>query len=359
MELVKLGLDTGYEPAEPCPEMETPPPEPATALDGAIWVLEPSETDQVDPADVPEAEDILGLPEGGKAPEEIAEAVEYWVSRYVANPSVAARHMRELAARKPEQFAQGALALYEAGRWGEAAPILARLLSRDGKTAANLCDPAASLENSLCMAKVLLQHEPRFDIGFAKSLLDDDQMTAAERQRGMAILQQLTSGSRMTPILIQFLREPDTRVRSKAALMFGQIMPAQRIMERLMGDEDARVRANFVEGLWRSSSADCRTLFRHALRDKDHRVVGNALVGLHRLGDFRAVFGHLGKMARHPEPMFRAAAAWVMGQTAEDRYIPALRHMVQDPELPVRTNALRALRRINLASPPATSAPLP
>jgi HEAT repeat protein len=131
-------------------------------------------------------------------------------------------------------------------------------------------------------------------------------------------------------------------------------MSKQSIMDRLMADEDARVRANFVEGLWNRPDADSRAVFRRALEDPDHRVVGNAVAGLHRLGEARAVVAHVGKMARRPEPLFRAAAAWVMGQTGEHRYSAILRQMVRDPDPLVRSNALRSLRRINQTEAGAT-----
>jgi len=109
------------------------------------------------------------------------------------------------------------------------------------------------------------------------------------------------------------------------------------------------VRANFVEGLWNRTASDCRPLFRQALEDSHHRVVGNALVGLHRLGETGDIVRQVGKMARRPEAPFRAAAAWVMGQTGEERYTAVLRQLVRDPDALVRHSALRNLRRINLA----------
>jgi len=78
--------------------------------------------------------------------------------------------------------------------------------------------------------------------------------------------------------------------------------------------------------------------------------VGNALVGLHRSGETRGVVMHLGRMARRPEALFRAAAAWVMGQTGEEGYSNVLRHMARDPNPLVRRNALRSLRQIHVAS---------
>ena len=162
-------------------------------------------------------------------------------------------------------------------------------------------------------------------------------------------MERLGGGDRLIPILIQFLRDRDSRIRSKAALMFGQIMPPRGIMDRLMGDTDPRVRANFVEGLWNCSASDCRPLFRQALEDPNHRVVANALIGLHGLGERGEVVRNLGKIARRPEALFRAVAAWVMGQTGEERYCDVLRHLARDPDPRVRRSAFRSLRQINPA----------
>ena len=346
--LIKLGLNDEEAPAEACVETESPPSaeEGVSAAEEAIRQLELLEPALAEATLAPEAAAVEDT-----VPEDPAEAVVYWLARYSRNPSVAVRHIRELAIKAPERVVETVLPLYQAGSLGEATRFLASLLISDSSTAAKLCDPAASLDGSVGVVKALTQHEPTFDARFAKSLVNDSRMTEAARQRGLEVLERLGSGGRLIPILIQLLRDPDGRIRSKAALMFGQIMSAQGIMERLAHDDDARVRANFVEGLWSCGASDhCRRLFRLALKDPNHRVAGNALVGLHRLGEDRDVIRHLGKMARRPEPLFRASAAWVMGQTGEDRYIGVLRQMVRDKDSLVRLNALRSLRRINLAS---------
>ena len=345
--LLRLGLNDETGPAGACPETESPPlpADPFSSLDEAIQQLVQSEPELAEPALVAEAAAIPNV-----VPEDPAEAVVHWLTHYNTNPAWAARNIRELVAKAPERVVEAVLPLYQSGNWGEAAPLLARLLSTLDTTAEKLCDPAASLESSVCIAKAVMQHEPSFDARFARSLLDDDQMTEAARQRGLAVMQQLGGGRRLIPILIQFLRDPDSRIRSKAALMFGQIMPPRGILDRLMGDADARVRANFVEGLWNCSATDCRPLFRQALEDSNHRVVGNALVGLHRMGETREVMRHLGRMVRRPEALFRTAAAWVIGQTGEERYSDVLRHMARDPDLLVRRSALRSIRQLNSAS---------
>jgi hypothetical protein len=300
------------------------------------------------PADAPSVADPKAAQSA--VPEDVAEAVVYWVARYGANPSVAARHIRELAAQAPQRVVETVLPLCGAGRWGEAARFLAGLLSRHDETAAKLCDPAASLDASVRVADTLSQHEPGFAVRFARTLLTDDRMTEKARHQGMAVLEKLGSGGRLIPVLIQFLRDPDSRIRSKAALMLGQIMPTQGIMDRLMVDGDARVRANFVEGLWNCAASDCCPLFRRALRDPSPRVIGNALLGLHYLGENRDVIGYVSEMARSPKALHRATAAWVMGRTGQTLFTGVLRQMVQDPDSLVRRNAIHSLRRINAAS---------
>lgn len=353
--MISLGLNEGRKLAVPgsAAEISAVPDDRVLSLDEAIRQLEESEPGLAEPCTAPAAASVRSA-----VPEDVAEAVVYWLTRYSGNQSEAVRNIRELAARAPEQVVETVLPLCEEGRWGDAGRFLATLLTNDAATSARLCDPAASLERSVCVAKALAQHEPRFDARFAKSLLDDDEMTEAARHRGLAVLEKLGGGGRLVPILMQFLRDPDSRIRSKAALMFGKTMSSQGIMDRLLADQDARVRANFVEGLWHSTDKDaCRSLFRRALEDPHGRVVGNALVGLYRLGESRDVIKHLGKMVRHPKAPFRATAAWVMGQTGEPIYTRILRHLVRDPDWLVRRNALRSLRRINTANSIAEKPP--
>ncbi len=285
----------------------------------------------------------------GEVPKDAGEAAIYWLNRYDRQPTEAARGIRELVARSPERVATTLLQLFEKEGWGGATSFLAKLLSSQAATAARVCNPAASLSGSVILAKMLMQHEPSFDARLAKSLTNGDHLSESARHRGFAILEKLSDGGRLIPILIQFLRDPDSRVRSKAALMFGRIAISRGIVDRLMGDANPRVRANFIEGLWSRQAAESRPFFERALKDVDHRVVGNAVVGLYRAGEIGAVVSHMSRMARRPEAPFRAAAAWAMGQTGEDHYTGVLGHMLHDSDPLVRRSALRALRKINLA----------
>ena len=181
-------------------------------------------------------------------PRDVAAAL-YWLSNYNRNPADAARKIRELAAQAPQQAAESVLSHYDPERWPGATPFIERLLSGLGETVKTLCNPSLSMDDSVRIARTLGQYDPPFDVRFAKRLLDDDLTTEAERQRGLAILDKLGSVGRMIPIWFSF-RSPDSQVRSKTALMFGETLPSHGITERLMRDGDARVRANFIEGLW-------------------------------------------------------------------------------------------------------------
>jgi hypothetical protein len=355
--VIKLGLFERSEPPEAFPETEIPPltppaappplpPDRASALDTAIRELELSSPDSAPASSfkVPELADST-------LPEHVPEAVEYWLARYARNPLEAARNIRELFARAPDLTVETILALHQTGAWGGAAPFLAGLLTRSERTIEKLCDPASG-EDAIQLAQTLARQEPRFDAHFAKTLLVDDRMDEESLRRGLVILEKLGSGGRLVPILIQFLRSPDGRIRSLAALMLGRINPTRSLSHRLMRDEDPRVRANFVEGLW-NPSAEHRILFRQALQDPNPSVVGNALVGLHRAGEGRDVISHVAGMARHPDPHLRSTAAWVMGKTGDCRFAAVLGHMVNDPDSGVRRQAEASLRQ--LQAPAANS----
>jgi hypothetical protein len=354
--LIKLGLIDQAKPPEPLPEVETAGPEevPANALEAVLRDLESTEPGL--PVDVPipgkETRHSGGLEElldmAADAPKPVPEAIAYWLALYSRSSAEAGRKLRELAAAAPEVTAETLLPLYAAGACGEATPLVASLLGASARAAEQLCNPAASLEDSIALAHTLAKHEPHFDVHFAKNLLVGNQASEEALQRGLSILEKLGTCRRLTPILIQFLRSPNNRVRSRAALIMGRIAPTRNLLYRLMRDEDSRVRANFIEGLWSSSSDHCE-LFRQALRDPHQRVIGNALIGLHRAGQSRDVILHVARIARSPDARLRATAAWVMGQTGEERYTTVLRHLLHDSDPAVRRNALISLRRIKLA----------
>ena len=77
--------------------------------------------------------------------------------------------------------------------------------------------------------------------------------------------------------------------------------------------------------------------------------MGNALLGLYYLGDC-SVIPKIVKMADHEASLFRAAAAWVMGETGDARFVKTLARMLMEPNPTVRKRAFAAIGRIKAAS---------
>jgi hypothetical protein len=87
-----------------------------------------------------------------------------------------------------------------------------------------------------------------------------------------------------------------------------------------------------------------RNLLWKLVRDPHQRVVANALVALMRIGAAGAA-EELRKMARNPSAVFRASAAWAMGESGNPAFLPLLDEPVRDLDPNVSRNALKAADR--------------
>ena len=61
-------------------------------------------------------------------------------------------------------------------------------------------------------------------------------------------------------------------------------------------------------------------------------------------------------LAAHESPLFRASAAWVMGETGDPRFTDALRRLISEPDPSVRKRAFSALAQIKTANTQPVSA---
>ncbi|MCS6951732.1 MAG: HEAT repeat domain-containing protein [Bryobacterales bacterium] len=166
-----------------------------------------------------------------------------------------------------------------------------------------------------------------------------------EPRRLLAVLSQAHSHAPITYAVLPYMRSSDPRVRSQAARLIARSGASLEWTLRHLADPDARVRANIVEGI--AASPEPRRLLealRRAAQDPHHRVATTALVVLIRLGE-EAASDTLRKIAAHPDPRFRCAAAWAMGELGRQEFEPLLRGLREDPSHAVRFCALRALIR--------------
>ncbi len=117
---------------------------------------------------------------------------------------------------------------------------------------------------------------------------------------------------------------------------------ASRSVELHLQSADPRVRANAIEALWHTPSSEAVSIFKSVLNDSHHRVVANALVGLHYRKDSQALSLMI-DLTDHLSPKFRVAMVWALGVVGDRRAVPTLQKLLNDPSESVREKAERVL----------------
>jgi HEAT repeat protein len=160
--------------------------------------------------------------------------------------------------------------------------------------------------------------------------------------RALSLVPALGEYTALFPWLRKLSQQGDERIKSRAVKLLCELRPNSGQIARQLQDDDPRVRANAIEALWHANIADAASLFRVAVSDTNHRVVGNALVGLHWQGDSSA-FDRIIELSKSPDPYFRSAMAWCLGTIRDERGVAALHLLSKDPSVFVRKRALRSL----------------
>ncbi len=168
--------------------------------------------------------------------------------------------------------------------------------------------------------------------------------------RALAIAGAISDCSRLAPSLIQLLRHPCARVRSKAALLLGRANRNLARVGSLLASQDSRLRANAVESLWGDGRHEVLKILRKASHDKCGRVMVNALLGLCKAGDFEA-HSRLLKMAENDDPALRCGAAWAMGESSDREFSDAVERLAQDDDPKVRAMAEKSREKLRVPDP--------
>jgi hypothetical protein len=220
-----------------------------------------------------------------------------------------------------------------------------------------LLDPSVfSLGEAVSIAGQLLKIEPLLDIKMVQRLLgsksgQDESRKRAIDNSGIRLLEitaAIGDGARTLPMVAQLLNHSDMKIRSKAALVVGRGTKNCRWVEQRLADPEARVRANVVESLWGVDSNDAKSVFWAAVNDPNNRVLGNALLGLYRLGEFASI-GLIAELLSHPDALFRATGAWVAGETGDPRFLPLVARMMADLDPRVRPTVFRSTAKLKRA----------
>ena len=260
------------------------------------------------------------------------------------------RTLRSLMDEDGPGFIRTALALQsppEAPGYQE----LMKMVAQSDELISHLCDSDAfTREAAIELARQMVQFEPQLDTKLVRLLPVPDGAVKREHaatERILELLEAVSTCARIVNPLAHLMRDPNLRLRAKAALLIGRRVQNTRLAaECLQNQDDARVRANAVESLWGSSAASVGEVLLSAMNDSNNRVVGNALLGLYRLQDPVAI-ARIFAMSADTRPQFRATAAWTMGQTADPRFLPALEKAARDLYVLVRKNAAKAIGLIS------------
>ena len=171
----------------------------------------------------------------------------------------------------------------------------------------------------------------------------DSQFSMSACDRALDVLDEASEGRRIVPILGHLVDHPLPTLSAKATLVVGRRVQSVAWAKRFLSkDRNPRDRANAIEALWGVDNSEAVGMMLDHTADKNNRVTGNAVFGLHVLGvpgaEIRAV-----QMARRNEPDFRWTSAWLMAQFKRQEDIEVLKRMIKDENPGVRRAALKAL----------------
>jgi hypothetical protein len=254
---------------------------------------------------------------------------------------------RDAASRMPDAFFSAAFALLAS----ETDPTLRRRLYTRlldcPEFLIQLTRPDRfSREELLEVCRDFMRIDSQLDIRLARLApsrqQDTPQLDPERAVRVLDVLDEISTGPRLVLILSHLTRHPHPRIAAKATMLMGRRLRNDDWVRRHLSSPDPRVRASVLEASWGIPTPAARDGMRTCLNDEHNRVVGNALVGLHLLGE-PGIDERVTQMLDDQRPAFRATAAWAMGRIAKSEFIPFLQKAQDDPDGSVRKAVGRAL----------------
>jgi hypothetical protein len=268
------------------------------------------------------------------------------IRQYGANSAIP-RIIRRLFYDRPFLFIPAALDLVRTEPDSPGRRFVTVLLLNSTDVVARLTNPSEhSRPDSMFYMRRFMETDPYMDVRLARQLpgrdgaIADEELPAAVRV--LDVLDEISPGRRLIPVLGYLTRYPDSLVAGKAAMLIARRICNASWIQRHMGSADSRIRANVVEGLWGVDAPYVRPTHLDAVHDPNNRVVGNAVLGLHIAGD-AGIDRRIQNMARDSRIAFRSTAAWLCGKIGERESVQQLQRLLKDDSFAVRRSALRSL----------------
>ena len=252
---------------------------------------------------------------------------------------------RDLIRRKPPDLENTLLQLMTSATPGIRA-IVGRVIGQSGFDQYwqrfDRLDPATRRSAGKAMLKLLPDAHQRLTRRLAAGPVE-------ARVKAMQIVHELELTQSMAESVVDLCEDPNPKLRSKAVSMLVDIpaVAPDALIERLLADTDARVRANSIEILEKRFKAQWVPTLVQRARAGTNRERGNALKVLHRLkaSSFSA---SLTAMMRDPRPEHRISALWVLKKTGFWGLIGDVGQMAKvDPDAKTRRYALGVLKNVS------------
>ena len=167
-----------------------------------------------------------------------------------------------------------------------------------------------------------------------------------QRLQAMQMAHELKLADQIVEPLLATCTDPSPRLRSRAVSLLAEVptLAPDPLIERLLADTDARVRANTIEVLEKKFKDQFVPILIQRARAGSNRERANAIKVMHKLR--MNVFGaSLNAMLNDPRPEHRISAMWALKQTGWWNLINEVGRMAKaDPDMKVRRYALSVLK---------------
>jgi hypothetical protein len=168
------------------------------------------------------------------------------------------------------------------------------------------------------------------------------------RLKAMQMTHELGLGEPLRAALLQLCADPNPKLRSKAVAVAGEVpsVGPELLIDRLLNDTDARVRANTVEVLDARKDVRFLPILAQRARAANNRERANAIKAMHTLRVGSASTQLLG-MLRDKRSEHRISALWALRQIGWWQLLNEVGRLAKEDEnIRVRRYALGVLRNV-------------
>lgn len=240
--------------------------------------------------------------------------VDRAVEEYQKNP-LAPKLLQRLSDEMPEQFCASALRHLENSQKQDAHRLLTILMMRQPTLFEFIENPAlGTRQKAVRVVRRMMEYDTSFDVRIARRLPDRGGLNHHQALRGLRasrvldILDEVSEGRRLLPVLSHLVQSDDPKLSAKATLFIGRRVKSVSWSANVLRGTDQRNRAHAVEAIWGLANSEAVSLLESCMDDPNNRVAGNALMGLHIL-NVPVATEALRRMAAEANPDFRSTAA--------------------------------------------------